>query len=618
MSSDPPPDANTTIPTEDGGAAVARSYTAGTDDFQFIRVLGRGVFGEVWLAKKVPSGIEKAVKILMQAADHDAAQRERRALELIKNLRHPYLLATEDFWVAGNRLHVVMELADGTLRHRMHACREAGLPGIPEGELLGYLWESAEGLDFLHSRHVVHRDVKPDNILLLNGHAKVGDFGLAREQDGVIEAMQTLAGTPAYMAPEMWGREGGPPSDLYSLAVAYVELRQGTPPLRARPIPEMLVAHQEGVFELLEVIGVEERTVIMKALAKRPEDRYPTCLAFVEALAAALGRSGAPRSGVRGTPAFLDRPPFHPEAGNSTRTPHAIGTVADSPGSATDAASLRNRRREWLAGLAFAFLVGAVGLGVWKFGGSDASKRGTEVKPQAKVTPTADAKEITLADGRRAFDIATIQVRDSVVRFRLIAVSGGPRPVAPFYIMESKVWNDLYQVRGTQLPPGSQWNGPNAPVMGVTAEEAAQFARDVFDGDLPSPDAWDAAAGRYTVTTRDFVTRPGGHPRVLLAKPGATHGPDGGEDINEFGLRDMAGNGREWTRATLSQSGSATKRVGADPLSATDLVILRGRNFTLARGLTFSTLEYEQTTPQTQFPQVRSPYTGFRVVIPVP
>ena len=104
-------------------------------EFEFIRKLGQGVFGEVWLAKKKTSGIEKAIKILLQAADHEAAIRELRSLELIKNLRHPYLLATEDFWISGDRLHVVMELAEGTLRNRLKDCQTDGLPGIPEPEL---------------------------------------------------------------------------------------------------------------------------------------------------------------------------------------------------------------------------------------------------------------------------------------------------------------------------------------------------------------------------------------------------------------------------------------------------------------------------------------------------
>src|SRR5262249_58603607 len=98
----------------------------------------RVMLGEVWRARKRPRGIERAIKTLLQPADRDVAKRELRSLELIKTLRHHYLLATEDFWVASNRLHIVMELADGTLKKRTHEYQTAGLPGIPEDELLGY------------------------------------------------------------------------------------------------------------------------------------------------------------------------------------------------------------------------------------------------------------------------------------------------------------------------------------------------------------------------------------------------------------------------------------------------------------------------------------------------
>ncbi|MBY0460043.1 MAG: serine/threonine-protein kinase, partial [Gemmataceae bacterium] len=187
----------------------ADSTLSVSQQYELVRELGRGMFGEVWLARKKPSGIEKAIKIMLEAADRDASLRELKSLELIKNLRHPYILAIEDFWVARNRLHIVMELAEGTLRKRLKDCLTAGEPGIPVEELFQYIAEAAEGLDFLHSQKVTHRDIKPDNILILHGHAKLADFGLARAQAQLVDAV-SFAGTPAYMAPEIWRGECGP------------------------------------------------------------------------------------------------------------------------------------------------------------------------------------------------------------------------------------------------------------------------------------------------------------------------------------------------------------------------------------------------------------------------
>ena len=119
------------VPAAQSGSVPSMGSNA--DQYEMVSMLGRGVFGEVWLARKRTSGIEKAIKIVTQPADKEAAQRERRALELIKNLRHPYLLATEDFWVADHRLHIVMELADCTLRNRHGAVPRGGPARHPGG-----------------------------------------------------------------------------------------------------------------------------------------------------------------------------------------------------------------------------------------------------------------------------------------------------------------------------------------------------------------------------------------------------------------------------------------------------------------------------------------------------
>ena len=259
-----PTEAHTLVPTpSDAGHKTSRVAPVPTsqsaDNYEKTEKLGAGHFGEVWKGK-APGGVEVAIKVVTHPIDRDAAQREMAAFELVKNLRHPCLLSTYSWWIEDSRLHIVMELADGTMRDRLKECRKQNLPGIPRNELLMYFADAAEGLDFLHSRKVFHRDIKPDNILLLQGHAKVADFGLARLQERQMMTV-SFAGTPVYMAPEAWGGKGGANSDQYSLAFAYAELRQGRRPIEANDLAEVMGKTLESEPDLSGMPAEEARVV---------------------------------------------------------------------------------------------------------------------------------------------------------------------------------------------------------------------------------------------------------------------------------------------------------------------------------------------------------------------
>ena len=227
----PPPPANqasaTSVwPAQESSGSQGKMLASG--QYNLTERLGRGVFGEVWKAEK-PRGASVAVKRVTASLHDSKALQELKALEQIKSLRHPFLVQTQDYFVEDNELYIVMDLADSTLGKRLEEHRQSGQAGIPVQELLGYFRDAAEGLDFLHSQRVQHRDVKPDNILLLQGHAKVADFGLARlleEHKGSIQATRAV-GTPTNMAPEVWQGTISVQSDQYSLAATYVQLRLG-------------------------------------------------------------------------------------------------------------------------------------------------------------------------------------------------------------------------------------------------------------------------------------------------------------------------------------------------------------------------------------------------------
>jgi serine/threonine protein kinase/tetratricopeptide (TPR) repeat protein len=262
-------------------------------DYRLLKSIGTGSFGEVWQAE-APGGVLVAIKVIRGLLTDEEAQNELKSLDVIKNLHHAFLAQPQAFWVVDNRLVIAMELADGNLRHRLKECINQGQPGIPPAELLRYFFEAADALDYLHENHVVHRDIKPDNLLLRNKHVKVADFGLVRENSQMMMSM-SVCGTPGYMAPEVWGGRGGPASDQYSLACAYAELRLGRMLFPHRNFESIKFAHRRERPDLTPIPAAEQE-VLFRALSKDPEDRFATCTEMVEALEEALADLLPPRS----------------------------------------------------------------------------------------------------------------------------------------------------------------------------------------------------------------------------------------------------------------------------------------------------------------------------------
>jgi serine/threonine protein kinase len=264
--------------------------------FRLVSLLGRGGFGEVWKATG-PGGFFVAMKFVSQSGH--GVKVEMRALEIIKAIRHPNLLTTFGVWQIPGWVVIGMELADRTLSDRQAEAVQHGLPGIPRDELLEYLQEAAKGIDYLNEPQpalagkqgggVQHRDIKPQNILIVGRGVKVADFGLARLLE---HAMTTHTGslTPAYAAPEFIRGQTSNRSDQYSLAVTYCELRGGLLPFEGT-LESVLLGHLERPPDL-SMLPDEERAIVARALAKNPANRWPSCRSFVEALAQATREAG--------------------------------------------------------------------------------------------------------------------------------------------------------------------------------------------------------------------------------------------------------------------------------------------------------------------------------------
>jgi serine/threonine protein kinase len=269
--------------------------------YRLLEPLGQGGFGEVWKCE-APGGLIKAIKFVRgRDDDHidnsvSGADQELHALQYIKSIRHPFLLSIERVEIVGNDLAVVTELADRSLHDLLQEYRNKGEVGVPRRELLGYLREAAEVLDLMNQEYgLKHLDVKPRNLFLVGKHVKVADFGLVSSlSDLFTEGGQALMGaiTPLYAAPETFAGQVTLFSDQYSLAVTYHELLMGELPITAKSVREMMLlvtTTEPDLYSLQEA----DRPILARALAKEPRERYPSCMAFIEALEAA----GPPPSG---------------------------------------------------------------------------------------------------------------------------------------------------------------------------------------------------------------------------------------------------------------------------------------------------------------------------------
>jgi eukaryotic-like serine/threonine-protein kinase len=270
------------------------------------RELGHGGMAIVYLAHDVRHERRVALKVLRpELAPSLGGERFLREIRLAAALQHPHILPLYDSGEAGGHLYYVMPYVEGeSLRARLE--REGPLP---VEEAVRYAREVAEALSYAHTHDVVHRDIKPDNILLSGGHALVADFGIARAINaaGGLKLTETgmAVGTPAYMSPEqaMADAHVDGRSDIYALGCVLYEMLAGGPPFTGSSAQAIRARHStEAVPPLRAVRPMVPEPVegaIVKALAKTPADRFPTADAFAATLARA--DSGASISGVRPT-----------------------------------------------------------------------------------------------------------------------------------------------------------------------------------------------------------------------------------------------------------------------------------------------------------------------------
>src|SRR5580692_1953838 len=202
--------------------------------YRLIEPLGRGGFGEVWKCE-APGGLCKAIKFVYGNLENveraTQAHEELRAIQCVKDIRHPFLLSIDRVECLAGELVIVTELADKNLHEVMLDYQRLGEPGLPRLELLRYLGEAAEVLDLMNGQYgLQHLDVKPRNLFVVSNHVKVADFGLVTSLAAGASGIKPGAVTPLYSAPEVFQGRASRCSDQYSLACCFMELLTGKLP----------------------------------------------------------------------------------------------------------------------------------------------------------------------------------------------------------------------------------------------------------------------------------------------------------------------------------------------------------------------------------------------------
>ena len=261
--------------------------------YEVLELIGEGAMGSVYRAYHAQLDRTGAVKVMHAISpDRDSIARFRHEAQAIARMRHPNILNVFDFGEYEGTPYMIVEFVPGgNLAGRMNN------GPLPWGTVMRFLHGIAAGLDYAHSQGIVHRDVKPANVLLEKDETLVlADFGLAKLLQG--SSLQSLTGvttgTPAYMAPEqVTGHEVGPAADRYSLATIAYEMLTGSIPFEGHGVIELLYAHVHSEPALPSTLNpqLNEKVdaVIMRGLAKEPGSRWATCEQFVNSLGKALG-----------------------------------------------------------------------------------------------------------------------------------------------------------------------------------------------------------------------------------------------------------------------------------------------------------------------------------------
>jgi hypothetical protein len=384
-------------------------------DFVLERELGRGGMAAVFLATEIALGRKVAIKVLPPELTygHGMLERFKREARVAATLDHPHIIPVHRVSTGGKIFWYVMKYLDGDSLAEI-VQRDAPLPLDRVADILGQV---AEALGYAHERGVVHRDVKPANVMIdARGWATVTDFGIAKAATQTsMTGSGSMIGTPYYMSPEQCsGKKISGASDQYSLGIMAFQMLTGQLPFTGDTVIEIVKKHCTDPVPPISVlrpkIAPELVAVVERALAKAPEERFSTTLEFAAAFAEAadVDRSRTARLSARAAGA----------AGPGRRSVTAdVSPVPQAQAAAP--VSTPRRRRRWIP-IAFGGLVLALGSGALV----RSLTHGPLPAPPTSPTPAAALAESL------PLQVASVPTRDSSAAASRDTIGKAPEPVA--------------------------------------------------------------------------------------------------------------------------------------------------------------------------------------------
>jgi len=411
-------------------------------DYEVVAVLGAGGMGQVYKVRNVFSERIEAMKVLLpnMSSDPDLAQRFLREIQVQAALDHPNIARLHAAQRVGDQLVMVMELVEGSSLEKLIEQRALTL-----NDSVNYVSQVLDALTYAHGRGVVHRDVKPANIMVTpSGVVKLMDFGIAHiKADRRLTQTGTAVGSLYYMSPEqIQGAEPDPRSDLYALGITLYEMVTGRRPFQGDSDFSIMAAHMQQVpaapIEIVPNVPSDLSDIIVMAIARDPAARFQSADAFHAALRSLALAGAAPQQGVPNmppvpaSPASMSSPPPIPRTAPSApvySAPPPVPSVAPPvppplPAPAAVAAP-RSRRGLYMAlgSVATIVVLAAALIEIPKFRAARAVQ--PDAKPEVSATTTPQQPPATEPAPTAAADSAPVATPATA------SVTNTPAPSSP-------------------------------------------------------------------------------------------------------------------------------------------------------------------------------------------